>query len=65
MSVVRLIGYATLSCGCLVGRYREVHSQREVTYIEEKGRTCDVAVHRRNHSMTAARLSRAPRNAAG
>ena len=37
MSVVRLLGFATLNCGCVVGRYREVATSREVQYIEEKG----------------------------
>jgi hypothetical protein len=35
MSVVRLLGFATLNCGCVVGRYREVATSREVQYIEE------------------------------
>ena len=37
MSLVRLLGFTTLQCGCLVGRYREVATNREVAYIEEKG----------------------------
>jgi hypothetical protein len=65
MSVVRLIGFATLSCGCLVGRYREVESRREVTYIEEKGDDCETASHRRNQTMPLARLPQAARPAAG
>jgi hypothetical protein len=64
MSVVRLIGFATLNCGCLVGRYREVESRREVTYIEEKGPGCDVSSHRRNQTMPLARLPHAARSAA-
>jgi hypothetical protein len=38
MSLVRLLGFTTLSCGCVVGRYREVATSREVTYVEEKAR---------------------------
>jgi len=51
MSLVRLLGFRTLSCGCLVGRYRELATSREVSYVEEKGADCDVHVHRRNHTI--------------
>ena len=51
MSVVRLLGFATLNCGCVVGKYREVATSREVTYIEEKGPVCDTHQHRRNHTV--------------
>ncbi len=33
MSFVRLLGFTTLSCGCVSGRYREAGSERESTYI--------------------------------
>jgi hypothetical protein len=52
MSVVRLLGFATLGCGCVVGRYREVATSREVTYVEEKGQACQSHQHRRNHTVT-------------
>jgi hypothetical protein len=52
MSVVRLLGFATLGCGCVVGRYREVATSREVTYVEEKGQGCQSHQHRRNHTVT-------------
>ena len=39
MSLVRFLGFTTLTCGCVVGRYREVATSREVSYVEEKGRT--------------------------
>lgn len=55
MSVVRLLGFATLPCGCVVGRYRDVGSTREVAYIEEKGLGCDSHAHRRNHTVSAQR----------
>jgi hypothetical protein len=55
MSVVRLLGFATLSCGCVVGRYRDVGSTREITYVEEKGSSCESAAHRRNHTVTPER----------
>ncbi len=55
MSLVRLLGYNTLACGCLTGRYREVASNREVVYVEEKGATCPNPAHRRNHTLAPAR----------
>ena len=55
MSVVRLIGFATLPCGCVVGRYRDRASTREVVYVEEKGPGCETHAHRRNHTVSAER----------
>lgn len=55
MSVVRLIGFATLPCGCVVGRYRDVASTREVVYVEEKGVGCESYAHRRNQIVTPER----------
>lgn len=57
MSLVRLLGFRTLGCGCVIGRYRELATSREVTYIEEKGATCDAHGHRRNHTIAAERLN--------
>jgi hypothetical protein len=57
MSLVRLLGFTTLGCGCVVGRYREVATSREVTYVEEKGKTCGSHGHRRNHTVAADRLA--------
>ena len=51
MSLVRLLGFTTLDCGCVIGRYREVASDRELAYVEEKGTTCSVHQHRRNHTV--------------
>jgi hypothetical protein len=56
MSLVRLLGFTTLGCGCVVGRYREVATSREVTYVEEKGTTCEHHGHRRNHTLAPARF---------
>ena len=53
MSLVRLLGFTTLACGCVVGRYREVATSREVAYIEEKGVQCTLHAHRRNHTVAA------------
>lgn len=55
MSVVRILGFSTLSCGCVVGRYRDVASTREVAYVEEKGVGCESHAHRRNHTVSAER----------
>jgi hypothetical protein len=57
MSLVRLLGFSTLGCGCVVGRYREVATSREVTYIEEKGKSCGSHGHRRNHTVATDRLA--------
>ena len=58
MSLVRLLGFATWDCGCVVGRYREVATNREVVYVEEKGQECDDGGHRRNHTVSPARVSK-------
>ncbi|MEO8680433.1 MAG: hypothetical protein ABI665_15380 [Vicinamibacterales bacterium] len=55
MSVVRIIGFATLSCGCVVGRYRDIASTHEVVYVEEKGLACESHAHRRNHTVSPER----------
>ena len=53
MSLVKLLGFNTLSCGCIVGRYREVATSREVKYVEEKGKGCSCHGHRRNHTLAS------------
>ena len=55
MSIVKLLGFETLGCGCLVGHYRDAGTVRVVTYVEEKAGTCADAHHRRNHAMVARR----------
>ncbi len=57
MSFVRLLGFTTLTCGCVVGRYREVATNREISYVEEKGKSCGSHLHRRNHTISAERLA--------
>jgi hypothetical protein len=54
MSLVRLLGFTTLGCGCVTGHYREVATNREITYVEEKGSTCNQHGHRRNHTIAPA-----------
>ena len=51
MSLVRLLGFRTLTCGCVIGRYRDLATGREVTYVEEKGSSCELHAHRRNHTV--------------
>ena len=60
MSLVRLLGFTTLGCGCVIGRYRELATSRELTYVEEKGATCEQHGHRRNHTIAPERLNAAP-----
>ena len=50
-NLVRLLGFSTLNCGCLTGKYREVATNRELVYVEEKGHTCGDHGHRRNHAI--------------
>jgi hypothetical protein len=50
-SFVRLLGFTTLDCGCIVGRYRELATSRDVNYVEEKGDACKAHGHRRNHTI--------------
>jgi hypothetical protein len=50
-SFVRLLGFTTLGCGCIVGRYRELATSRDVNYVEEKGDACSSHAHRRNHTI--------------
>ena len=57
MSLVRLLGFTTLGCGCVTGRYREVATHREVIYVEEKGSDCPHHAHRRNHTLAPARVT--------
>ena len=57
MSLVRLLGFTTLACGCVIGRYREVTTSREVAYVEEKGKTCGSHGHRRNHTVVTERVA--------
>ena len=53
MSLVKLLGFSTLACGCIVGRYREIATSREVKYVEEKGKGCACHGHRRNHTLAS------------
>ena len=60
MSLVRLLGFRTLACGCVIGRYRELATSRELTYIEEKGGACQQYAHRRNHTIQTDRAAATP-----
>lgn len=57
MSLVRLLGFRTLGCGCVSGRYREIGTGREVVYVEEKGPVCALPAHIRNQPVTADRVA--------
>lgn len=56
MSLVRLLSFTTLACGCVTGKYREIATHREVIYVEEKGPACAHHSHRRNHTLAASRF---------
>jgi len=60
MSLVRLLGFRTLTCGCVIGRYRELATSREVSYVEEKGGACEAHAHRRNHTIHEPAPARIP-----
>jgi hypothetical protein len=55
MSLVRLLGFATLPCGCVIGRYRDLATNHELSYVEQKGQSCETLLHRRNHTLPGAR----------
>ena len=57
MSLVRLLGFRTLTCGCVIGRYRELATSRELAYVEEKGTGCETQAHRRNHTVPVERVA--------
>ena len=57
MSLVRLLGFTTLGCGCVSGRYRELASDREISYIEEKGSGCAQSSHQRNQPVGGDRVA--------
>jgi len=57
MSRVRLLGFTTLRCGCVSGRYREVGTGREVVYVEEKGQECALSGHTRNQPVSPDRVA--------
>ena len=60
MSLVRLLGFTTLACGCVIGKYREVATSREIAYVEEKGQSCGSHYHRRNHTVATDRRVQGP-----
>jgi hypothetical protein len=65
MSIVKLLGFETLTCGCVVGHYRDAGTISIVTYVEEKATTCGEPSHRRNHAvMSRRRRASAPAAAA-
>ena len=55
MSIVKLLGFETMGCGCVVGHYRDAGTISVVTYVEEKAVTCGDVGHRRNHALLSRR----------
>ena len=60
MPLLRLLGFARLGCGCLVGRYREMVVDRSVDYVEEKGCACTCHDHQRNEQVPGPALAATP-----
>ena len=52
MEMFRLLGFARLSCGCLIGHYHEPALDRDVDYIEAKGNSCMCGDHKRNQPVS-------------
>jgi hypothetical protein len=44
----------------VIGKYREVATNREVAYVEEKGKCCGSHGHRRNQTIAAGGIAIAP-----
>jgi len=57
MSLIRPVGYETLSCGCRLGRYLSMETGREIAYLEAKGPDCDCRRHQQNRPVSASRRS--------
>lgn len=51
MTLVRLLGFEKLDCGCAVGCYRDLGTNRESAYIEHKGYWCGQASHRLRYQL--------------
>ncbi len=64
MCIVRLLGYTTLSCGCLIVRYRDKATDEESIYVEAKGTRCFNPDHHRNGQLPTVRLERQDEGAA-
>ncbi len=58
--LVRLLGFITLDCGCVVGRYQDVATNRDIAYVEDKGDACATRAHRRNHTLSVHRRAVVP-----
>ena len=65
MSIVKLLGFETLGCGCVVGHYRDAGTISVVTYVEEKAAGCGEPSHRRNHAVVSRRHRAVAAPAAG
>lgn len=57
MSMVRLLGFRNLACGCVSGRYRDLDTNQELSYIEEKSPHCVDSAHQRNQPVSRHRVA--------
>lgn len=57
MSMVRLLGFRNLACGCVSGRYRDLGTNHEMNYVEEKGPHCADPTHQRNQPLSRDRVA--------
>lgn len=48
-SLVTLVKYDWMSCGCQIGIYRINSDGKLIVYVEAKGKECQKHSHRRNH----------------
>lgn len=53
MSLIRPVGYETLSCGCRLGRYLRLETGGEIAYLEAKGLDCTCRRHRPNRPVSS------------
>ena len=53
MSLLRMIGFASLSCGCLVGRYHNSSLDCELDYVDQKGQRCNLVEHSPDSSVVS------------
>ncbi len=60
MPPLYLLGFARIGCGCLVGRYHQVVSHREVDYVEDKGCHCSCPDHQRDQLLGVSHMTPEP-----
>jgi len=50
MGLIALLGFKERTCGCVIGRYRELATHREITYVEQRGPDCAAGGHHGSQS---------------